>query len=88
MCSDADSKFSYSWRKQEVTATKRNHLDRNQLKKDMLHNGPLKSDLVLNIYIYISMWAIFFKVFAKFVETLLLLYVLFFGCQACGIIAP
>ena len=34
------------------------------------------------------MWAIFFKVFAKFVETLLLLYVLFFGCQACGIIAP
>ena len=37
----------------KLTATKRNHLDRNQLKKDMLHNGPLNSDLVLNIYIYI-----------------------------------
>ena len=59
MCSDANSKFSYSWRKQEVTATKRNHLDRNQLKKDMLHNGPLKSDLVLNIYIYINVGHIF-----------------------------
>ena len=33
MCPDANSKFSYSWRKQEVTATKRNHLDRKQTKE-------------------------------------------------------
>ena len=33
------------------------------------------------------MWTIF-KVFIEFVTVLLLFYVLLFGCQACGILAP
>ena len=33
------------------------------------------------------MWTIF-KVFIEFVTILLLFYVLVFGCEACGILAP
>ena len=37
------------------------------------------------------MWTIFLKVFIEFVTILLLFYDLvgvFFGCEACGILAP
>ena len=56
------------------------------LQADSLPSEPPGKPIYLSTYLYL-MWTIF-KGFVEFVMILILFYVLVFGLEACGIVAP